>query len=131
MAEQYLFTASGDSCEKCSAMDGQITSYEPAPPHDNCMCQVIPISEDDNCPNYEWTSHGSKRYGPGGASFSFGLDITVHCCDGSEISQSAEIDMGEEAQYGDDTLEAMDEAVGEMAAELASECPEPPEPNVS
>ena len=39
--------------------------------------------------------------------------------------------MGEEAQYGDDTLEAMDEAVGEMAAELAAECPEPPEPNVS
>jgi hypothetical protein len=122
MADQYMFVASGDACGVCSGMNG-MTSDEPiALPHDNCMCQVIPLGDGD-CPTYEASGASSHHYGPHGSSFTVGVELSVHCCDGSEIGESVEIDMGNEDAYGDDIFQAIDDRIEGEAESLASQCP--------
>ena len=127
MADQYVFVASGDACEICASLNGQVATEPMELPHDNCQCQVIPLSDDD-CPTYSFSA-SSRRYGPGGESFAIEVEITVTCCDGSEISESKEIDMGNEAALGDSEFDAIDAAVDYEASALATQCP--PDPNIA
>lgn len=123
MADQYMFVASDSACAICASLNGQISSGEMELPHDGCMCQVIKLGDDD-CPTYEADGGGSTRYGPNGNSFRIGVELTVYCCDGSEISESVEFDMGEESAYGD-VVEAIDARIDHEATALASQCPGP------
>src|SRR5256885_7223495 len=127
MADQYIFVASGDACGICASLNGQVSSEPIGLPHDGCLCQVIPLGDGD-CPTYEYSAT-TRRYGPHGDSFAVGLEVTVHCCDGSDISESTEIEMGNEATYGDDVIEAIDARADYAATALASQCREPV-PNV-
>ena len=123
MADQYLFVASGDACGVCSALDGTTSDEPMALPHDNCMCQVIPLGDGD-CPSYETGDVTSTRHGPHGAAFTVSAEISVHCCDGSEIGESFEVDMGDEDAYGDDVFQAIEERLDGEAQSLADQCPQ-------
>lgn len=121
MADQYIFVASGDACAICAALDGQTSATPTDLPHDNCQCQVLPTGEGD-CPSYTTSGGASHRYGPHGGSFTYGVEISVTCCDGSEIGESVEIDMGNEGAY-EDVLESIDGRVEAEAQALADQCP--------
>jgi hypothetical protein len=48
----YMFVASGGACELCTAMNGQISDEPMSLPHDNCQCQVKPLTAGKDCPSY-------------------------------------------------------------------------------
>lgn len=117
MADQYMFVASGDACSICSAMDGQVSDEPMELPHDNCMCQVVPVTGGD-CPTYSVGPITGTGQSGTPHSFKVNAEISVTCCDGSEIGESADVDTG-----GNDSFEAMDEAMESAAKELMSQCP--------
>ena len=122
----YQFQAGGEACGVCSGMDGQISEGGMGLPHDGCMCQVVPVGTDDDCPTYDYQHAGTERYGPRGASARIYFEVTVTCCDGSEIGETLEIDMGEEpgGRSLDEEIAQWDSEIDGAAQELAEGCPE-------
>jgi hypothetical protein len=111
--EGYLFTATGVSCAKCQALDGNIFAEEPERPHDTCDCDITPIAGDAketrDCGNdYTWRWDDTERYGPRGNSFKVSVTMTVECWDGTATEIEVEMDFGNtnnDASF--DQLEAM------------------------
>ena len=59
------------------------------------------------------------------------FEITVTCCDGSEIGETLEVDMGETpgGRSLDEMIEEWDADAEAAASELAEGCPDPAEFN--
>lgn len=121
MAKQYMFVAGGDACGACAALDGTLSDGGLGPQHDNCQCQDVPVDRDDDCPTIEI---GDRFISTTGATTTVSGDITVHCCNGTEIGESIEVDLGPMSLEVADALEAFSEAVEDAGAELAEACPE-------
>lgn len=115
MAAQYVFQAGGDACEVCAGLNGTVTDAPMGQVHENCQCQSIPVKEQrSDCPKLEISDVTQELYGPGNRSVRISAEITVSCCDGSENSESVEIDLGEaDASSLDDVMAAIEpEALG-------------------
>jgi len=109
MAKQYVFEAGADACEICAALNGTVSDAPIGPQHENCQCQSVPVKEEKDCPKLEISNVTQQLYGPGNRSVRVSADITVTCCDGSENSESVEIDLGEaDASSLDDILAAIE-----------------------
>lgn len=122
--QNYQFQAGGEACPICAGMDGQ-TSEEPMElPHEGCLCQVVPLSAGDDCPSYEFQQVDTERYGPHGESARVYFEITVTCCDGSEIGETLVVDLGVEpgGRSIDELVEQWDAEVDAAAQEMASGC---------
>lgn len=119
MAElDHIFQASGEACAICAALDGTPVSagFEA---HDNCTCQTIPVDEGGDC---EHQYENPTRSGP---NATYGVEVTVICADGSEISMSTEVDLHGAGGSEDAVLSIVEEALEEVADELCQQCPEP------
>ena len=121
----YVFTASGDSCEICAALDG--TDCE-TKPHENCQCE---ITANDDC-DHEISGGGGERYGSGNYDTMFSGELTVTCADGSTMGMSFEIDLGGFNPEGHDEdydiFEYIEELMADEVKELCGSCPTPPPP---
>jgi len=123
---QYMFQASGDACGLCSAMNGEVFNDPPSLPHPNCQCQIIPLTADEGCPSYTVEGGTSVRYGSGGRMAHHYAEVTVICCDGTEIGQTIEIDLGvTEERDVEEMVDQVAAAADQAAQEMASGCPEP------
>jgi hypothetical protein len=118
MDGEYVFVASGDACGVCLALDGTECTEVP---HPNCLCQVVP--KEGGC-EIDYSFSGSY-YGPGHYDGSVGGEITVICPDGSEISESFEVELAPYAGTGEDSFDIAVEAFEAEAEALCEQCPEP------
>jgi hypothetical protein len=120
-----VFVAGGDACGACQSLDGTTAA---APAHDNCSCSNEP--GDDDC-THEYTGGGSNHYGPGDYDAKWGTELTVTCPDGSDISESFEVDLaGFDPAGGGDVLDFIENAIDAEADELCKQCPKDEPPNV-
>lgn len=122
MAKQYMFVAGGDACGACAALDGTISDGGLGQQHDNCQCQDVPVDRDDDCPTVEIENVSVQIRT--GVSTTVSGDITVRCCDGSEIGESFELDLGPMSIEVNDALAEFTESAENAGAELAEGCPE-------
>ena len=118
MSDDYIFSATGDSCEVCQALDGMRCT---ALPHPNCQCSITPL-EGYGCETH-MEVFGPDEIEPG--KYSIGAEISVTCPHGTE--------MGTTLQYittGSDDEDPMGFAneCSDAADELCAECPDPKEP---
>jgi hypothetical protein len=120
MPTQYMFVAGGDACGACAALDGTISNGGLGQQHENCQCQDVPVHDED-CPSVEVPSIHIETTG---GTTTVGGDVTVVCCDGSEIGESVEVDLGPVSLPIDETIDAFMDAFDSAAAELAGTCPE-------
>jgi hypothetical protein len=122
MAKRYMFVAGADSCGACAGLDGTISDGGLGPQHDNCHCQDVPVDGDDeDCPTIEY---GDVHVQTTGATSTVSAEVTVICCDQTEIGQSMEQDLGPMSPNLDEALAAFAEFVESAGAELAEDCPE-------
>lgn len=120
MDEECVFIASDEACGICLALDGTNTS---APPHPNCLCQIVPKEKEQDCEmDY---SFGGHHWGPGEYDGGIGGEITVVCPDGSTISESFDVDLAPYEETGEDPMDIGIEAFEAEAAALCEQCPEP------
>lgn len=119
---QFMFVAGGEACGACAAMDGTISEGGIGQQHENCQCQDVPVDRNDDCPKVEV---GTPSIQTSGATSSVGVEVTVRCCDGTEIGESLEQDLGPSSPTNiEDALAAFAEFVEAAADELAVGCPE-------
>ena len=103
----YEFVAAGESCERCQALSGTQWSEPPGLPHPHCECEIEPklagLHEPRECGDTTWSMEhlhgGTARYGPGGANFEWGFNVTIDCWDGATYEFEIWVDMGTEADY--------------------------------
>jgi hypothetical protein len=119
--DKYIFVASAEACARCAALDGSLV-----PPgfkaHANCMCQTIPQDDAPGCSwSFRWV--GNNRYGNGPFDVRSGIEVTVICSDGTELSASTEFDGGNSTDL-DDWEGGLTDAAEAMAGELCSQCPQ-------
>lgn len=124
---EYVFQASGDACEICSALDGTVASDLP---HDNCLCQIVAKKKKHTGSGIKGSSYSfgggsSSHYGPGNSDYSIGTEIEVECCDGTSIGESIEFDGHDLPDVMEDAWQAVYlEKLDAAAGDLAQECPE-------
>jgi len=119
---KYMFVSGGDACGACSALDGTISDGGIGPQHDNCQCQDIAVNEKDDCPSIDVENVTVQLRTNGPATVS--AEITVHCCDGSEIGESFEQDLGPMSRDTADAVAAFTEFAEAAGEEMAAGCPE-------
>ena len=117
---KYMFVAGGDACGACSALDGTISDGGIGQQHDNCQCQDIPVNGRDDCPTIDVDNVTVQLRTGGSATVS--ADITVHCCDGSEIGESFEQDLGPMSMEASDAAAAFTEFAEAAGEEMAQGC---------
>ena len=120
MAKQYMFIAGGDACGACAALDGTVSDGPLGPQHDNCQCQDVPVDAPD-CPNMDV---GDIQILTNGPSTTVSAEITVNCCDDSEIGESLEQDLGPMSQDVNEIISEFSEFATSRASEIAQGCPE-------
>ncbi len=125
MAEpDHIFHASGDACPICAALDGTLVSAGYTA-HDNCTCQTIPADDGDSGCEHHFEHGTTTRRGSGPFDASYGVEITVVCADGSEISASVEIDLSGSSEANDFGIDIVEDAMQEAADEMCGQCAEP------
>lgn len=118
MDDDYVFTATGDACEVCQALDGMRCSHLP---HANCQCSLLPYDDIYRCETH------MEFFGPdiiGPDTYSVGAEITVICPHGTELGTTVQYIGG---PTNDDPMGLADLST-DAANDLCSECPNPKEP---
>jgi hypothetical protein len=120
---EYMFMGNPD-CAICGGLAGTTDSKPIPPPHENCHCETEATGCEEN--EYSYTGGGGRHNGHS----TFDVEITVTCWDGTEIGQSVSLEVGPD-DLSEGWWEAIEDRIGDIAAELAEGCPDCKPPLVS
>jgi len=119
--KQYMFVAGADSCGSCAGLAGDISDSPHGERQEGCGCQDEPVYRDKDldCPKIDLNISVETS----GNSVTITGEITVACCDGSESSESVEVELGERSSSPSvqEVLEALNEEVGDLGGDSCTE----------